>query len=135
MLQQRTAGLGRDYALPSAHEQGRAQGFFHVANARASCSECEMRALSTASDADRLDDVAKQAYIGEIEAHGFARLRVGLPSNSAKEHYADCLLSAKCARAIFAIDESSTARGGGLRRAATLVTNARRARKTERNNG
>src|SRR5262249_36451317 len=48
----------------------------------------------------------------------------GFPSDSAKQTYAQYLLSAKSPRVIFAIDESSSAERGALPRAATLVTNA-----------
>jgi len=37
--------------------------------------------------------------------------RIRLPSNSTKESYAKYLLSAKCLRIIFAIDESQHRRG------------------------
>jgi hypothetical protein len=36
-----------------------------------------MRALGTAGDAPGLDHVAKQAQIGEIEAHGLAERALG----------------------------------------------------------
>jgi hypothetical protein len=52
--------------------------------------------------------VAKQAQIGEVEAHGLAVGGSRVPSSSAKESYARYLLSAKCLRIIFAIDESTS---------------------------
>jgi hypothetical protein len=69
VLQQRAAGLGRGHPLPSAHEQRRAQRLFHVTNARAGGSQREMRPRGAARDAPRLDHVAKQAEIGQVEAH------------------------------------------------------------------
>jgi len=69
MLQQRAAGLGRGHPLPSAHEQRSAQRLFHVADARTGGSQREMGARRPARDAPRLDHVAKQAEIGQVEAH------------------------------------------------------------------
>src|SRR5258708_30682908 len=71
MWKERAAGLGGRDALPAAHEQRRPQRVLHVANARAGCGQRQMRALRTARDAARLDHVAKEAEIGQVEAHGF----------------------------------------------------------------
>jgi hypothetical protein len=57
-----------------------------------------MAPLGAAGDASGFNHVAKQAQIGEVEAHG-------LPSSSAKEGYAKYRLSAKSPAPIFAIDE------------------------------
>ena len=70
MLQQRTAGLGRRDALPPAREQRHAKHVLHVADARRSCGQRQMRALGAMGDAAGLDDMAEQAEIGEIESHG-----------------------------------------------------------------
>src|SRR5262249_43937366 len=110
MLQQRAAGLGWGHAFSSAYEQRCTQRFFHIANARSGCSQRDMRRWRTARDAPRLDHVAKQAEIGQVEAHGSLRSNLARctdsPSNSTKESYAKYLLSAKCLSIIFAIDES-----------------------------
>src|SRR5215813_13659482 len=71
MLQERAAGLGRGHALSSAHEQRRPQRLLHVSDARAGCGQREVCALRTARDAARLDYVAEQTEIGEVEAHGW----------------------------------------------------------------
>ena len=73
MLQQRAAGLGRGHALTSAHQQRRAERLLHVADARGGGGQREMRAFGAVRDAAGFDHVAKQAEIGEVEAHG--RLR------------------------------------------------------------
>ena len=70
VLQQRAAGLRRRDALASAREQRHAEHVLHVADARRSCGQREMRALGAVGDAARLDDMAEQAEIGEIESHG-----------------------------------------------------------------
>src|SRR5262249_54798730 len=71
MLQERAAGLGWGHALAAAHQQRRPQRFLHVPNARAGCGQREVCALRTARDAARLDHMAEQTEIGEVEAHGF----------------------------------------------------------------
>jgi len=81
-----------------------------------------MRTRGTTGDASRLDHVAKQTEIDQVEAHGPLQSNlargIDLPSNSTKESYAKYLLSAKCLSIIFAIDESQDRRelvdGGGL---------------------
>jgi hypothetical protein len=78
--------------------------------------------------------MAEQAEIGEVEAHGSRCQGFALPSNSTKQSYAKYLLSAKCLRAIFAIDES-TARRGGRIAARGEFGYQRNARRTENNNG
>ena len=70
MLQQRAAGLRRRHALAAARQQRHAEHVLHVADAGRGCGERKMRALGAVRDAAGLDDVAKQAEIGEIEAHG-----------------------------------------------------------------
>src|SRR5262249_44921985 len=98
VLEKRAAGLGRDDALARAHQQRGAKRLLHVADARGSCGQCEMRPLGPAGDASGFHHVTKQAQIGEVEAHG-------LPSSLAKESYAKYRLSAKSPAPIFAIDE------------------------------
>jgi succinate dehydrogenase / fumarate reductase cytochrome b subunit len=74
-----------------------------------------MRPRGTTGDASRLDHVAKQTEIDQVEAHGSLQSNlargIDLPSNSTKESYARYLLSAKCLSIIFAIDESQDRRG------------------------
>ena len=70
VLQQRAAGLGRRHALAPAHQKRGAERLLHVADARRGGGERQMRAFGAVRDAARLDDVAKQAEIGEIKAHG-----------------------------------------------------------------
>ena len=48
MLQERAAGLGRGDALAPAHQQRRPERVFHIANARGSGREREMRAFGAA---------------------------------------------------------------------------------------
>ena len=82
MLQQGAAGLGRRDALAAADQQRRAERLLHVADAGAGRRQRQMRAFRAMGDAARLDDVAEQAQVGEVEAHG------GNPSRLAKEDYA-----------------------------------------------
>ncbi len=70
VLQQRAAGLRRRHARPAARQQHRAERAFHVADSRAGGSERKMRAFRAMRDAARLDDMAEQAEIDQIEAHG-----------------------------------------------------------------
>ena len=70
MLQQRATGLGRRNALAPAREQWHAEHILHVADARRGRGQSEMRALGAVGDAARLDDMAEQAEIGEVESHG-----------------------------------------------------------------
>ncbi len=70
MLQQRAAGLGRRDALAAAHQQRGAERLLHVADAGRGGGQRQMRALGAMRDAARLDDMAEQAEIGEIEVHG-----------------------------------------------------------------
>ena len=70
MLQQRAAGLRRRHALAAAREQRDAEHVLHIADAGRGCGEREMRALGAMGNAAGFDDMAKQAEIGEIEAHG-----------------------------------------------------------------
>ena len=86
MLQQRSARLGRRDAGPSAHQQGSAEGLLHLADAGRGRGESQIRALRTMGDAARLDDVAEQIEVREIEAHG------QLPSYSAKADYTKSIL-------------------------------------------
>ena len=69
MLQQRAAGLGWRDALAAAHQQRGAQRLLHVADAGLGRSQCQVGALGAMRDASRLDHMAKQTEIGEIEAH------------------------------------------------------------------
>src|SRR5258708_16872147 len=124
MLQERAAGLGRGHALAAAHEQRPPQGVLDVAKGRAGCGQRQMRALGTARDAARLDHVAKEAEIGQVEAHGFP-----MPARR------DCLriqrskatLNTYCPpspRASYSpLAKAAPPKRHGLPRAATLVTN------------
>src|SRR5262249_56797276 len=104
------AVLGGGHAWPPAREQRSTKRFFNMAMARAGCGRGEMPPQAPARDAPRLDHVAKQAEIGQVEAHGSLQSNLARctdsPSNSTKESYAKYLLSAKCLSIIFAIDES-----------------------------
>ena len=80
MLQQRAASLRRRDAVTRAHQQWRAQRALHVADARRGGGERQMGALCAVRNAARLHDMAKQAEIGEVEAHG-------QPSALTKEDY------------------------------------------------
>ena len=86
VLQQRAAGLRRLHALPAAHQQGGAERVLHVADARRRGGEREVGALRAVRDAAGVDDVAEQAQIGEIEAHG-SPLPSAPPSNLTKVDY------------------------------------------------
>ena len=70
MLQQRAAGLRRRHALAPARQQRHAERVLHVADARRGGGKRKMRAFGAVGDAAGLDDMAKQAEIGEIETHG-----------------------------------------------------------------
>ena len=70
VLQQRAAGLGRRDALTGPHQQRRAERLLHVADAGRGRGQRQMGALGAVGDAAGLHHVAKQAEIGEVEAHG-----------------------------------------------------------------
>ena len=70
VLQQRAPGLGRLHALPAAHQQSGAERLLHVADAGRGRRQREVGALGAVGDAAGVDDVAEQAQVGEIEAHG-----------------------------------------------------------------
>jgi hypothetical protein len=74
MLQQ--AAAGRRDARPSAREQRDAERNLHVADAGRGGGEGKVRALGAVGDAAGLDHVAKQAEIGQVEAHRTAFLRI-----------------------------------------------------------
>jgi hypothetical protein len=80
VLQQRAPGLRRRHAGATAHQKLGAERQFHLADARRGRSEREVGALGAVGDASRLDDVAEQIEIGEVDAHG-------LPSYLAKAGY------------------------------------------------
>ena len=83
VLQQRAAGLRRRHARPPAQQQGRAQRLLHVADARAGRGEREMRAFRAMRDAARLDHMAEQAEIGQVETHAsLYELRRKPPENT-----------------------------------------------------
>ena len=77
VLQQRAAGLGRRHALPAARQQRDAERLLHVADAGRGGGERKVGALGAVRDAAGLDHVAKQAEIGQIEAHGMLPSRFG----------------------------------------------------------
>jgi hypothetical protein len=56
--------------LAPAREQGYAERFFHVADARRGGGERKVRALGAVRNAARLGHMAKQTEIGEVESHG-----------------------------------------------------------------
>ena len=70
VLQQGPAGLGRGDAVPGADQQRRAQRLLHVADAGRGGGQRQMGPLGAVGDGARLHHVAKQAEIGEVEAHG-----------------------------------------------------------------
>jgi hypothetical protein len=69
MLQQGTAGRRRRHPLAPAHQQRRAERLLHVSDARRRRCKRKMRALGAVRDAARLDHMAKQAQVGEVEPH------------------------------------------------------------------
>ena len=79
VLQQCAAGLRGRHARPSARQQRDAKRILHVADAGRSSRQRQMRALGAVCDASRLNHMAKQAQISQIETHGRA-----LPSDFAK---------------------------------------------------
>jgi hypothetical protein len=70
MVQQCAAGLGRGDAMARPDQQRRAQGLLHVADAGRGGGQRQMGALGAVGDGARLNHVAKQAQIGEVETHG-----------------------------------------------------------------
>jgi hypothetical protein len=69
VLQQCAAGLRRRHTRAASGQQRGAERLLHLANSRARCGERKMRAFRAVRDAARLDDMAEQAQIGEVEAH------------------------------------------------------------------
>src|SRR5512139_3074627 len=69
MLQQGSPGRGRLDAGPSAHQQGSAEGQFHLADAGRGRSQSQVRPLRAVRDAAGLDDVPEQVEVRKIEAH------------------------------------------------------------------
>jgi len=70
MLRQRAASRCRMHAAPAAQEQGNTQHAFHAADAFACRSQCEVRAVRSARDRPRLQDIQEQPQIGQIKPHG-----------------------------------------------------------------
>jgi hypothetical protein len=70
VLQKRPAGLGRRDAMSRPDQQRCAQRLLHVADAGRGGGQRQMGALGTVGDGAGLHHVAKQAQIGEVEAHG-----------------------------------------------------------------
>ena len=54
----------------AARQQRRAERLLHAADPRARRGKRKMRAFRAMRDAARLDDVAEQAQVGEVKAHG-----------------------------------------------------------------
>ena len=73
VLQQRPAGLGRGDAMARPDQQRRAERLLHVADAGRGGGQRQMGALGAVGDAAGLHHMAKQAEIGEVEAHGSLR--------------------------------------------------------------
>ncbi len=69
MLQQRAAGLGGCYAGAAAHQQFGAERQFHLADAGRGGGQRQIGARRAMRDAARLDNLAEQVEIGEVEAH------------------------------------------------------------------
>ena len=70
VLKQRASSLGRRHALSPPRQQSDTERVFHVADAGRGGGKRKMRAFCAVGDAARLDDMAKQAEIGEIKSHG-----------------------------------------------------------------
>ena len=70
VLEKRAAGRGRRHALAAAGQERRAEQLLHVPDAGRGGGEREMRPLGAAGDRARLDDLAEEAEIGEVEVHG-----------------------------------------------------------------
>ena len=77
MLEQRAAGLRRRDPAAAAHQQRRAERLLHVADAGAGGGERQMRAFRAMRDAPRLDHMAEQTEIGEVETHADFVIREG----------------------------------------------------------
>lgn len=72
MVEQAAPGIGQLHAAPAALQQRHVEHLLHAADARAGRRQGKVRALGAVRDAAGLGDVAEQAEIGEIEAHGRA---------------------------------------------------------------
>src|SRR5437868_9734469 len=70
MVQQGVPSLRGLNPLALAMQQRRAEGRFHVADARARRGDSQMHTLGAMRDAARLDHMEKQPEIGQIESHG-----------------------------------------------------------------
>ncbi len=70
VLQQGTAGRCRRNARTATHQEGRAEGHLHFADTGRGGGKRQIRARRTMRYAARLDDVAEQIEVGEIEPHG-----------------------------------------------------------------
>ena len=68
--QQGPAGLGRADAVAGADQERGAERLLHVADAGRGRGQRQMGALGAVGDGAGLHHVAKQAEIGEVEAHG-----------------------------------------------------------------
>jgi len=69
VLEQRAPGLGRRDALARAQQQARPERLLHVTDARRGGTQRKVRALGAVGDAARLDHVAEEVEVGEVEAH------------------------------------------------------------------
>src|SRR5215211_8782970 len=72
MVEQAAPGSGQLHAAPAALQQWHVEHLLHAADACAGRCQGKVRALGAVRDAAGLGDVAEQAEIGEIEAHGRA---------------------------------------------------------------
>ena len=75
MVEQAAPGIGQPHAAPAALQQRHVEHLLHAADACAGRRQCKVRALGAVRDAAGLGDVAEQAEIGEVEAHGQAYVR------------------------------------------------------------
>ena len=70
VLEKRASGRGRRHALAAAGQERRSERLLHVPDAGRGGGEREMRPLGAAGDRARLDDLAEETEIGEVEVHG-----------------------------------------------------------------
>ena len=70
VLEEGPPGRRRSHALAAAQEERSAERLLHVADAGAGGRQRQMGPLGPVGDAARLDHVAEQAQIGQIELHG-----------------------------------------------------------------
>src|SRR5580700_2663437 len=104
VLEEGAASLGGSHALPAPCQQSDTERIFHVADAGRGGGKRKMRAFGAVGDAARLDDMAKQAEIGEIKSH-----EMTLPSHNTKLDFAKCPLHISVSRICFRLIRNEAA--------------------------